>query len=123
MGERVALEMLRGRRVAALSLVVLTPLLHTPMEGVEVDLPAVLGFLEEARGEFPDVPMTLGCAKLGGKAQRALEQRALELGFDAIAYPSEGVVDAARSMGFRVRLVEECCAFVGIDDALSRCVD
>jgi uncharacterized radical SAM superfamily protein len=64
--------------------------------------------------------MTLGCAKLGGKAQRALEEHALELGFDAIAYPSEGMVDAARAQGLRVRLVEECCAFVGIEDALSR---
>ena len=38
-GERVALEMLRGRNVAALALVVLTPLLNTPMAGVQVDLP------------------------------------------------------------------------------------
>ena len=110
-GERVALDMLRGRNVAALSLVVLTPLRLTPMAGVKIDLPAVLEFLSEARQAFPDIRMTLGCAKTGGKTQRVLEEHALKLGFDAIAYPSEGIVDLARAMGYEVRLSEACCSF------------
>ncbi len=114
-GERRALAMLRGRRFETLALVVLTPLRHTPMADVEIDLPAVLGVLTEARRQFPDTRLTLGCAKTGGAMQRALEMRALDLGFDAIAYPSEGIVTRAREMGFDIHLSEQCCAFAGMD--------
>jgi lipoyl synthase len=115
-GERRALEMLRGRNVAALSLVVLTPLRNTPMADVKLDLAAVLELLSEAREAFPGIRMTLGCAKTGGRTQRALEEHALRVGFDAIAYPSEGIVDLARSMGYTVKLSESCCAFSDLDD-------
>jgi uncharacterized radical SAM superfamily protein len=112
-GERRALEMLRGRRnLRALVLVVLTPLRATPMAGTRIDLPAVLEVMADARREFPDIPMTLGCAKTGGAMQRRLEEHALALGFDAIAYPSEGIVGRAREMGCEVRFSEACCAFL-----------
>ena len=114
-GERRALEMLRGRPLAALTLVVLTPLRQTPMADVRVDLPAALEILVEARQAFRDVRLTLGCAKTGGEMQRQLEERALALGFDAIAYPSEGIVTRAREMGYEVRLSESCCASAGMD--------
>lgn len=110
-GERVALEMLRGRDIASLALVVLTPLRGTPMQGVQVDLPAVLDLLTQAREMFPQMRITLGCAKTGGKTQRALEEHALQIGFDAIAYPSEGLVEKARAEGYSVTLTEACCAF------------
>ena len=113
-GERRAMEMLRGRPLAALALVVLTPLRQTPMADVKIDLPAVLEILKEAREIFPDTRLTLGCAKTGGKMQRQLEECALELGFDAIAYPSEGVVTQAREMGYEVKLSESCCALQGM---------
>lgn len=110
-GEYKALEMLVGRPMATLALVVLTPLRATPMEGVNVDLEGVKQVLSKAREMFPATRLTLGCAKLGGKAQRELEEHALALNFDAIAYPSDGMVDLARSKGFDVRLSENCCAF------------
>ena len=113
-GERRALEMLRGRPLAALALVVLTPLRQTPMADVQIDLPAVLEILEEARQAFPDTRLTLGCAKTGGKMQRQLEERALALGYDAIAYPSEGIVTRAREMGYEVKFSESCCALGGV---------
>lgn len=115
-GERTALEMLRGRRVAALALVVLTPLRNTPMANVKIDLPMVKDFLGYARTEFPDIRITLGCAKTGGRMQRELEEHALEVGLDAIAYPSEGIVEKAGEMGYDVRFSERCCAFVGLED-------
>ena len=108
-GERRALEMLRGRDLAALALVVLTPLRGTPMAEVKIDLPAVLEILEEARQAFPETRLTLGCAKTGGRMQRRLEERALELGYDGMAYPSEGIVSLAREMGYEVSLSESCC--------------
>lgn len=117
-GERVALEMLRGRKVATLALVVLSPLLSTPMADVKIDLEGVLDFLSLARETFPDIRISLGCAKTGGKMQRALEEHALKIGLDAIAYPSEGMVEKAKSMGYEVRLSESCCAFVGLEQAL-----
>lgn len=110
-GEYRAIDLLRGRRVAVLCLVVLTPLRNTPLEGVEVDIPAVLDVMTIARRELPDIPITLGCAKTGGASQRALEEHALALGFDAIAYPSEGIVEKARALGRPVRFTEACCSF------------
>ena len=117
-GERRALEMLRGRELAALALVVLTPLRKTPMADVKIDLPAALEILEEARQAFPDTRLTLGCAKTGGKMQRQLEERALALGFDAIAYPSEGIVTLAREMGYEVRFSESCCALANMGESV-----
>lgn len=113
-GERCALEMLRGRGLAALALVVLTPLRETPMADVKIDLAAALEILQEARQAFPDTRLTLGCAKTGGKMQRQLEERALELGYDAIAYPSEGIIALAREMGYEVSLSESCCTVAGM---------
>lgn len=112
-GERRALAMLSGRKLAALALVVLTPLRNTRMAGVKIDLPAALEILGAARQMFPDTRLTLGCAKTGGKMQRTLEERALDLGYNAIAYPSEGIVTRAREMGYQVEFSEMCCALGG----------
>ena len=62
------------------------------------DLPAVLEFLSEARQAFPDIRMTLGCAKTGGKTQRVLEEHALKLGFDAIAFKDRMTLECAQSI-------------------------
>ena len=110
-GERRALEMLVGRALAALCLVVLTPLRNTPLEGTVVDLPAVLDILTAARQMFPETYLTLGCAKTGGRTQRAIEEHALALGFNAIAYPSDGLVTRAREQGYDVHFSEACCSF------------
>jgi lipoyl synthase len=114
-GERVALGMLRGRSVSTLALVVLTPLMHTPLASTTIDIPAVLEFLTEARETYPDMRITLGCAKTGGRTQRQLEEHAVRIGIDAIAYPSDGIVAFARGIGRPVILNEGCCAFQHFD--------
>ncbi len=115
-GEWRALEMLEGREnLETLVLVVLTPLLNTPMAGPRVDEDGVIVVMAEARRRFPRTRLALGCAKTGGASQRRFEQAALDLGFDAIAYPSEGMVDRARSLGFQVEFSESCCAFWNIN--------
>lgn len=113
-GEYAALDMLKGRDVATLALVVLTPLLGTPLADAKIDLAAVMEVLSAAREMYPRMRVTLGCAKTGGRMQRAIEEHALRIGLDAIAYPSEGIVDQARSMGYDVRLSEACCAFIDL---------
>ncbi len=121
-GEYRAIEMLKGHAAAvkALALVVLTPLRETPMAACRVDIPAVLDVMSAARREFPGVFLTLGCAKTGGRTQRRLEEHALALGFNAIAYPSEGIVACAREMGFDVRFSEDCCALALASEDFSR---
>jgi uncharacterized radical SAM superfamily protein len=111
-GEYRALDMLRGRRIAVLCLVVLTPLRNTPLQGVAVDVAGALEVMSAARRAFPETRLTLGCVKTSGKSQRMLEEHALALEFDAIAYPSEGLVDHARALGHPVRFTEACCSFV-----------
>ena len=110
-GEYRAIEMLKDKPFDTLVLVVLTPLMKTPMEGTKIDQDGVLRFLEHARKVFPDRRITLGCAKTWGKMQRAFEEKALELEYNAIAYPSEGIVTMAKEMGYNIKYTEECCAF------------
>ena len=109
-GEVRALEMLRGKRFYSLALVVLTPLRKTPMADCRIDEGGVLRVMETAREMFPDSRITLGCAKTWGKMQWEFEKKALELGFDGIAYPSEGLVGLAEEMGYQVHFSETCCA-------------
>lgn len=110
-GEYKALEMLKDKPFDTLVLVVLTPLRNTPMADCKIDQAGVLEFLEQARKAFPTQRLTLGCAKTWGKMQRAFEEKALEMGYNAIAYPSEGIVEKSIEMGFKPRFTEACCAF------------
>lgn len=107
-----ALDMLDGVDFEVLALVVLTPLRNTPMAKCEVDVKGVLSVMEKAREKFPGRKITLGCAKMWGENQRMFEEKALEIGLDAIAYPSEGIVTRARNLGYDVRFIETCCAFL-----------
>lgn len=107
-----ALDMLKNRPFESLALVVLTPLRHTPMANSVIDEEGVLRFLEHAREQYPQSKLTLGCAKTWGALQRRFEEKALQLGFNAIAYPSEGIISLARQMGYTVKLTESCCAFL-----------
>jgi uncharacterized radical SAM superfamily protein len=110
-GEYTAIKMLMDKPFETLVLVVLTPLRNTPMARTIINQQRVLKFMEYARKVFPDKRITLGCAKTWGEMQRIFEEKALELEYNAIAYPSEGIVDMARKMGYEINFSEECCAF------------
>ncbi len=111
-GEYFALNILKKYNFDTLVLVVLLPLINTPMENV--GYPAIEGVkqvMKRAREYFPNKPISLGCVKGSGEYQKELEKYAIDLGFNSIAYPSEGIIDYARKSGYETQLSEYCCSF------------
>ena len=110
-GEANALEMIRRHPVSTLVLVVLTPLVGTPMEHLPPPpLADVVGFFARARAAMPGTPINLGCARPLGPMKVALDKAAIDAGLNGIAYPAEGVIDYARRSGLRPALFESCCS-------------
>jgi uncharacterized radical SAM superfamily protein len=120
LGEHAALEMVNRHPVSALVLVVLVPLAGTPM--AEVPPPAVdkvVEFFAAARLSAPSMTINLGCARSSGAAKLELDEAAIDLGLNGIAYPADGAIAYARSRGLEPRLFESCCslAWSGTDGA------
>jgi uncharacterized radical SAM superfamily protein len=113
LGEYTALEIISRYNIAALVLVVLTPMCNTPM--VEVVPPSI----EEMKSIFlasrrlcPSTPILLGCARPGGKYRLQLDKLALDMGINGIAYPAEGMVQYASEKGLNPVFSEYCCSFI-----------
>jgi len=119
-GELKSLEIISRHKPSAVVAVALTPLPGTGMEGVRPPSPeAVARVLAAARLMMPDVPLALGCARPLGDHRVELDRLALELGVDAIAFPSEEAVEEARRLGLRARFLASCCSQVYLDAAAS----
>jgi lipoyl synthase len=118
LGEHAALEMLTRYPVSTLILVVLTPLTGTPMAHIAPP-PAdqVAGFFGTARLAAPATPINLGCARPLGKVKSDLDQAAIDLGLNGIAYPAQGAISYARSRGLTPRLFEYCCSLTWSADS------
>jgi uncharacterized radical SAM superfamily protein len=111
LGEHRALEMISRHPVSTLILVVLVPLVGTPM----ADLPPppvaeVTAFFETARRALPTTRVNLGCARPMGAMKVELDRAAVDLGLNGIAYPSEGAIAYATSRGLTAELYEWCCS-------------
>lgn len=116
LGEWNALEMIRRYPVSTLILVVLTPLVGTPMAHLEPPpLGEVVDFFAHARAAMPETPVNLGCGRPMGEMKVALDQAAVDHGLNGIAYPAEGIVDYARRRGLEPRLYEYCCSLTWSD--------
>ncbi|MEB3102970.1 radical SAM protein [Ferviditalea candida] len=110
-GEWEALRMIREEGAAQLVIVVLQPLPGTGMAG----LPAVQGdqvgrILAVARIMMPEIPISLGCAKPAGPEKQRMEQWAVEVGVQSMAYPLPETIRHAEERGLRVRFHEQCCS-------------
>ena len=117
LGEHRALEMLTRYPVSTLILVVLVPLTGTPM--AHLPPPAtdeVTGFFATARVAAPATTINLGCARPLGPVKTELDQAAIDLGLNGIAYPADGAIEYARSRGLTPRLYEYCCSLTWTGD-------
>jgi hypothetical protein len=97
-----------------LVVVVLDPKPGTPMEDTEIDLAGAQQVLLDARLRLPSIPVLLGCARPHGEAREAIEQCAVECGYDGIAYPLDETIDLARNRGLEPYFHETCCALQGL---------
>jgi uncharacterized radical SAM superfamily protein len=111
LGEWRALEMVTDREISTLVLVVLVPLAGTPMAGVVgPSVTQLAEFFARARLTAPSMTINLGCARPLGREKLELDQAAIDLGLNGIAYPADGAIDYARSRGLTPRLFEYCCS-------------
>ena len=116
LGEWRALEMIRRHPVSTLILVVLTPLVGTPMESIPPPpLEDVVAFFAHARAAMPDTRINLGCGRPMGAMKVALDKAAVDHGLNGIAYPAEGIVEYARASGLRPGYFEYCCSLTWAD--------
>jgi uncharacterized radical SAM superfamily protein len=117
LGEHRALEMLTRYPVSTLILVVLVPLTGTPLAHLPPPPPEeVAAFFATARMAAPSIPINLGCARPLGPVKTELDQAAIDLGLNGIAYPADGAIEYARSRGLQPRLFEYCCSLTWTGD-------
>ena len=119
LGEYNALEIISRYNIAALVLVVLTPLCNTPM--MKVNPPSIedmRSIFAVAREMFSSTPILLGCARPGGKYRLQLDKMALDMGINGIAYPDEGAIQYAREKGLSPIFSEYCCSFIFEEDLI-----
>lgn len=117
LGEHRALELVSRHPVSTLILVVLVPLVGTPMAHLPPPpVEDVVDFFGTARLAAPSIPINLGCARPLGEMKRDLDRAAIDLGLNGIAYPAEGAIDYARSRGLEPRLFEYCCSLTWTGD-------
>lgn len=109
-GERRALEMIARHPPKMLALVILTPLRGTPMAEMRPPPLADIGrFFEIARAALPSTPIVLGCERPLGDYKRAVDQLAIDAGFNGVAYPADGTVAYARARDLELQFVNACC--------------
>jgi uncharacterized radical SAM superfamily protein len=111
LGEFDALEMIASHPVSTLILVVLTPLIGTPMGHLPPPpLEEVSAFFGTARRRMPDTRVNLGCGRPMGEMKVRLDQAAVDHGLNGIAYPADGIVAYARQRGLEPEFHEYCCS-------------
>lgn len=111
LGEWHALDMIGRYPVSTLILVVLTPLVGTPMGHLEPPpVRDVTDFFALARVTMPATKINLGCGRPMGAMKVALDRAAIDNGINGIAYPADGMVAYAREQGLEPAFYEYCCS-------------
>jgi hypothetical protein len=114
LGERRALEILRGYPSRLLVWVTLMPLSRTPLAKAVPPAPEEAArLLAESRLMFPDTEISLGCARPRGTYRRILERLALAAGVNRMALYSEETIASAAALGLEMRFQESCCSLAG----------
>jgi len=96
---------------------VLVPLTGSPMAHLPPPPTGeVIDFFATARLAAPATTINLGCARPPGPVKTELDQAAIDLGLNGIAYPADGAIEYARTRGLRPRLFEYCCSLTWTGD-------
>jgi len=111
LGEETALKIVSRYPVAALVLVVVTPIYARPERPFAV-VPTedVAKVFVAARQRIDHAPVQLGCIRPAGRHKLVTDAYAVMAGFDGIAYPAEGIVTLARAIGRPVEQEHACCS-------------
>ncbi len=110
-GEFRALEIASEISPPLVVLLVLTPTHGTAFGGLAPPSPEDFEKVAiEARLRFPDAQLSLGCMRPRDSLRLKIELAALRSGVDRIELPAAQTIEAARSMGLKIRQLPACCS-------------
>jgi hypothetical protein len=110
LGEANALDILSRHPTHALVLVVIMPFYAKPGTFVTPDTLDVGRIFLEARRRLPDRQVLLGCARPPGMHKRVTDAYAVMAGLDGIAFPADGAVAVADTIGRPFHQAHACCS-------------
>ena len=121
-GEFKALQMMTQVKPSAIVVIAFMPIHGTAMAKVKPPQPTdIARVTATARLMFPETPLVLGCMRPKGKHRAETDILALKAGADAVAFPSEEVIEYAENQGYKSSFSSYCCAQIYVD-ATSRSV-
>jgi lipoyl synthase len=101
---------------SALVIIAFMPIRGTEMAQTQPPQPIdIAKVVATARTIFPHVPLLLGCMRPKGKSRKETDVYALKAGVDGIAFPSDEVVEYAKSRGYQTAYSSYCCAQMCLD--------
>ena len=116
LGEANALDIVSRYPVTALVLVVIMPFYARPGTFVTPHTADVGRIFGEARERLPQQQVLLGCARPPGMHKRVTDAYAIMAGLDGIAFPADGAVSVAHTIGRPFEQAHSCCSIkVGSD--------
>ena len=110
LGEANALDIVSRYPVTALVLVVIMPFYARPGTFVTPETTDVGRIFGEARERLPDQQVLLGCARPPGMHKRVTDAYAIMAGLDGIAFPADGAVSVAHTIGRPFEQAHSCCS-------------
>jgi len=110
LGEANALDIVSRYPVTALVLVVIMPFYSKPGTFVTPSTSDVGRIFLEARERLPDKQVLLGCARPPGMHKRVTDAYAIMAGLDGIAFPADGAVSVAHTIGRPFEQAHSCCS-------------
>jgi uncharacterized radical SAM superfamily protein len=120
LGESDALDIVSRYDVNALVLVVIMPFYAKPGTFITPDTLDVGRIFGEARERLDDKQVLLGCARPPGMHKRVTDAYAIMAGLDGIAFPADGAVSVAHTIGRPFTQAHSCCSIkVGSDMNIS----
>ena len=110
LGEANALDMVSRYNVTALVLVVIMPFYAKPGTFVTPSTTDVGHIFAEARERLAEQQVLLGCARPPGMHKRVTDAYAIMAGLDGIAFPADGAVSVAHTIGRPFEQAHSCCS-------------
>jgi uncharacterized radical SAM superfamily protein len=110
LGEANALDIVSRYPVTALVLVVIMPFYAKPGTFVTPDTTDVGRIFMDARERLVDQQVLLGCARPPGMHKRVTDAYAIMAGLDGIAFPADGAVSVAHTIGRPFEQAHSCCS-------------
>lgn len=109
-GEGRALSLLKELGADGIAFIIFTPTAGTTLASASPPpVEEVAGILARARLDFPEIPISLGCMRPGGRYRALVDSVAVRCGVNKIVIPARQAVAYATRKGLAGARENECC--------------